>query len=261
MAIPRRVLMRLTASAPCCSAAAATSAGEAQLGVSLTINGFSEIGRTTSSSAASSLGSAPMTSPVLTFGHETLSSIAETSSRSLKAATRRATSSRVEPMTLTISGTGSSASCGRSSLEVAVEPLVGQPDRVDHAAGQLPQPRRRVALARLERDGLGDEGGEREVLVEGVAERLAGGDRVEGPGAVDDPVGERDAAELDQSSSIRSPGRRRRGGRNRAGWGRRSRSRRRSRRPCPTPWRAGRARPRSLQIAATASSIGGGPQA
>ena len=57
-----------------------------------------------------------MTSPVLTFGHDTLSSIAETSSRSVKAATRRPTSSRVEPMTLTISGTGSSASCGRSCL-------------------------------------------------------------------------------------------------------------------------------------------------
>ena len=141
-----------------------------------------------------------MTSPVLTFGHETLSSIAETSSRSAKAPTRRATSSREEPMTLTISGTGSSASLRQVVREVAVEPLVGQADRVDHPAGQLPQPRRRVALARLERDGLGDEGGERELLVEGVAERLAGGDGVEGPGAVDDPVGERDAAELDQTS-------------------------------------------------------------
>ena len=79
------------------------------------------------------------------------------------------------------------------------------------------------------------------MLVDGVAERLARGDRVEGAGAVDDPVRERDAAELDQTSRS-SPGRRRRGGRSRPWWGRRSRSRRRSRRPCRTPWRAGRGR-------------------
>ena len=39
-AIPRSVLISETASAPCASAAAATSAGEAQLGVSLTISGL-----------------------------------------------------------------------------------------------------------------------------------------------------------------------------------------------------------------------------
>ena len=36
-------------------------------------------------------------------------------------------------------------------LEEAVEPLVRQPDRVDQPGRRLPQPRRRVALARLER--------------------------------------------------------------------------------------------------------------
>ena len=56
-----------------------------------------------------------MISPVFTLGQLTLSSMAETSSRSENAATSVATSSFEEPMTLTISGTGSSASCGRSS--------------------------------------------------------------------------------------------------------------------------------------------------
>ena len=113
--MPRSVLTSETASAPCCSAAAATAAGEAQFGVSFTISGFAVRGRTASSSAAVSPGSAPISSPVFTFGHETLSSSAATSSRSANAATSVATSSGVEPITLTISGTGSSASRGRSS--------------------------------------------------------------------------------------------------------------------------------------------------
>ena len=107
--------MSETASAPCCSAAAATSPGEVQFGVSFTISGLPVSGRMTSISAAVSAGSAPITMPVFTFGHDTLSSSAATSSRSANAATSRPTSSRAKPMTLTISGTGSSASRGRSS--------------------------------------------------------------------------------------------------------------------------------------------------
>ena len=110
----RTVLISETASAPWASAAAATSPGAAQLGVSLTISGLAVCGRTASISAAVSPGSAPMIRPVLTFGQETLSSSAATSGRSPKAATSSATSSRRKPMTLTISGTGSSASRGRS---------------------------------------------------------------------------------------------------------------------------------------------------
>ena len=124
-AMPRNVLISETASAPCCSAAAATSAGDAVFGVSLTINGLVVCGRTASSRWASSTGSAPNIRPVLTFGQETLSSSAVTSSRSAKARTRVATSSAVLPMTLTISGTGSSESCGRSCARNCSRPLLG----------------------------------------------------------------------------------------------------------------------------------------
>ena len=58
--------------------------------------------------------SAPMVVPVSTFGQETLSSSAATSSRPENAVTSAATCSRVKPMTLTISGTGRAASSGRS---------------------------------------------------------------------------------------------------------------------------------------------------
>ena len=74
-------------------------------------------------------------------------------------------------------------------------------------AGELPQPRRRVALARLERDGLGDEGGEREARQQGVAERAPRGDRVEGARGVDDRVRELDAAEVGQCADQASRGR------------------------------------------------------
>ena len=53
-----------------------------------------------------------------------------------------------------------------------------------------------LPCARLERDGLGDEGGEREAREQRVAERAARGDRVEGAGGVDDRVGELEAAEV-----------------------------------------------------------------
>ena len=49
--MPRSVLISETASAPCASAAAATRAGDAQFGVSLTISGLAVSGRTASSSA------------------------------------------------------------------------------------------------------------------------------------------------------------------------------------------------------------------
>ena len=82
--------------------------------MSLTISGLSVSGRTAPSSRPTSSGSAPITSPVSTLGQETLSSSAATSSRCANAVTSRATSSRLKPITLTISGTGSRASSGRS---------------------------------------------------------------------------------------------------------------------------------------------------
>ena len=75
---------------------------------------------------------------------------------------------------------------GQVRGEEALQALVRQPDRVDHPGGGLPEPRRRVALARLEGDRLRDEGVEREPLEQGVAEGAPGGDGVEGAGAVED---------------------------------------------------------------------------
>ena len=203
-AMPRSVLISETASAPCASAAAATAAGDAQFGVSLTISGLAVSGRTASSSAAVSPGSAPMISPVSTFGQETLSSSAATSSRSANASTSVATSLAREAHDVDDQRHRQLGELGQVVREVAVEALVGQADRVDQPGRQLPQPRRRVALARLERDGLGDEGGEREALEQRVAERAPGGDRVEGARRVDDRVRERDAAEVDHAHAASS---------------------------------------------------------
>ena len=86
-----------TASAPSASAACATAATSAVFGVSLTIRTLLVSGRTARSSAPSDAGSAPMSSPVLTFGHETFSSIAATSSRASSASTSCATSRPSSP--------------------------------------------------------------------------------------------------------------------------------------------------------------------
>ena len=83
-------------------------------GVSLTISGLLVAGRTRATTRSSSAGTAPMSRPVATLGHETFSSTAAISERSSQAAVSSASSSPVEPMTFVISGTGSSASCGRS---------------------------------------------------------------------------------------------------------------------------------------------------
>ena len=245
----RRVLISDTASAPAASAASATRATSAVFGVSFTISGLAVRGRTSASIAPSSAGSAPMSSPVFTFGQETFSSIAATSSRASTASTSGADLGGGRAHHVGDQRHRQLGELGQVVLEVAAQALVGQPDRVDHPGRRLAQPRRRVALARLERDRLGDEGREREVGQQRVAEDPARRDRVEGARAVDDRVGELDAAERGQcagTSAIASPartGRRRTGARSRRRpAGRRSRSRRRSRRPSPTRGRGGWAR-------------------
>ena len=76
-----------------------------------------------------------MTSPVSTFGHETFSSSIATSSRSPTADTSRASSSRLKPITETTSGTGSSASSGRSDSRNPSRPLFGSPIELISPAG------------------------------------------------------------------------------------------------------------------------------
>ena len=69
------------------------------------------------------------------MGQETFSSIAATSSRSSSAATSRVNSSCPVAITETISGTGSSASCGRSSARNPSSPLLGRPIELIIPAG------------------------------------------------------------------------------------------------------------------------------
>ncbi len=83
-AIPLSVLISDSALAPAASAALATAGTSVAFGVSFTISGLAVSGRTRSSSAATSAGSAPITSPVSTFGHETFSSSAATSARGVE---------------------------------------------------------------------------------------------------------------------------------------------------------------------------------
>ena len=189
-AMPRSVSISETASAPWASAAAATSAGDAQLGVNLTISGFAVRARTASSRRASSPGSAPNIKPVLTLGHETLSSSAVTSSRSPTVRPARATSSWAPPITLTISGTGSSASSGQVVAQEAVQSLVGQPDRVEQSAGSSYSRGARVSFARRERDRLGHDAanGNRSSSASPNARCAAIASNV--PGRVDDRVAE-----------------------------------------------------------------------
>ena len=139
-------------------------------------------------------------------------------------------------------------------LEVALEALVREPDRVDQPAGDLPQPRGRIALPRREGHGLRDERGEREPLEQLVAERAVRGDRVERPRPVDDRVrrarARRSGSSMPGSDHQRGLEPRRIEHRSIyaqadvAGLASapRTRSTRRTRRPCPTRARAERGR-------------------
>ena len=133
--MPLSVLMSDTASAPASSAAAATAAGSAALGVSLTTIGSSVSGRTRSTARAVSPGSAPITSPLSTFGHDTFSSSIATSGPLPHARHQPASSSRLKPITDTTSGTGSSARRGRSCPGSPSRPLFGSPIELIIPAG------------------------------------------------------------------------------------------------------------------------------
>src|SRR5205085_7908120 len=77
------------------------------------------------------------------------------------------------------------------------QPLVREPDRVDHPRRRLEDPRWRIAGARLGRDRLRDERREGEVVEDRLAEGTARGDRVEGPAAVDHGMLEMEAGDVD----------------------------------------------------------------
>ena len=146
---------------------------------------------------AVSAGSAPITRPVSTFGQDTFSSSIATSSRSPTAATSGASSSRLKPITETTSGTGSSASSGRSGARKPSSPLLGSPIELISPAGVSQSRGGGLPWRGSSGDRLRDEGVEGEPLEQGVAEGAPGRDRVEGAGAVQDRAAQRDAAELD----------------------------------------------------------------
>ena len=262
--MPFSVLMSDTASAPEPSAAAATACGSDAFGVSLTISGFSVSGRVRSTARAVSAGSAPITSPVSTLGHDTFNSIIATSSHSPTRSTSFTSSSWLKPMTETTSGTGNSASSGRSEARKPSRPLFGRPIELISPAGVSQRRGGGFPCLRRERDRLRHERVEREPLEQLVAERAPGGDRVEGARPVQDRPAQRDPAQLDAALAGQCPlpgderrleigahprrARRRTAARNRCESARRSRSMRRSRTPSPTPSRAA-PRPRARRRA------------
>ena len=130
--------MSETALAPSRSAAIATAGTSEALGVSLTISGLSVSGLTALISRATSSGSAPMTSPVSTFGQETLSS----SAGHLVALRERGDEPghlvAAEAHHVDDQRNRQLGQLGQVVGEVALEPLVGQTDRVHEAGGQLP---------------------------------------------------------------------------------------------------------------------------
>ena len=186
IALAFRVLISETASAPPCSAATATAAGSATFGVSFTISGFAVSGRSASSSAAVSAGCSPTIRPEWTFGQETLSSIAATSSRPATPldqlaeilATRRHHRDDQRHRQL------APAAAGRSARKPS-RPLLGRPIELIIPAGVSQIRGGALPAAGLRGDRLRDEGGEREVLEQRVAEGPPRGDRVEGAGGVD----------------------------------------------------------------------------
>ena len=181
IALAFSVLISETASAPLSSAATATAAGSATLGVSFTISGFAVSGRSASSSAAVSSGCSPTISPDWTLGQETLSSIAATSSRSrdrldepreLLAARRHHRDDQRHRQL---------GQLRQVLRQNPPRPRFGRPIELIIPAGVSHIRCGSLPAAGLERDRLRDEGGERELLQQRVAVDPPGGDRVEVP--------------------------------------------------------------------------------
>ena len=125
--MPRSVLISDTASAPASCAAWATAGTSVAFGVSLMISGLAVSGLTRSEQARHLSGSAPIIRPVSTFGQETFSSSALTSSRSANAWT----ASHLVPAEAHHVDDQRDRKLGQLRevvLEVADQALIGQPD-------------------------------------------------------------------------------------------------------------------------------------
>ena len=117
-------------------------------------------GRSASQQRAASRPAARRRSgPECTFGQETLSSIAATSSRPpTRLDQRRELLAARSPSPRRSAAPAARASSGRSCSRKPSSPLFGSPIELIIPAGGLPEPRRRVAGPRLRRDRLRDEG-------------------------------------------------------------------------------------------------------
>ena len=192
-------------------------------------------------------------SPISTFGQETFSSSAADAVLAVERARQsRAYSSCAKPPIETTSGRPSAASRGSTSRLERVDARVREPDGVEHAGRRLGDPRRRVALARQRRHGLGGDRGQRP----GGSETPAAGAPRAGRAcprrsAPDAPAAARRprwraahaAALASRPGGARPrPGPRRTAAAGARRAGPRSRSRRRSRRPSAPRARPGRAR-------------------
>ena len=153
----------------------------------------------------SSPGSAPMSRPVSTFGQETLSSSAATSSRSSTRLDQRGDLARGRAHDVGDQRDRQPRELGQVLLEVAAQALVGQADRVDQPGrrshsrgGGLPS--RGSSVIVLETKAANGN-----ALEQRVAERAPRGDRVERARAVDDRVRELEAAEVDRALNAPAP--------------------------------------------------------
>ena len=120
------------------SAACATAAGSATLGVSLTIRGLAVRGRTASRSAAGSAGCSPTISPEPTLGQETLSSIA---GHLLPFPQRCRRDRRTPPAGTHHQDDQRNSSLGQPRKVLGQKPVPApcwEPDRVDHSRRGLP---------------------------------------------------------------------------------------------------------------------------
>ena len=171
------VLTSVSTSAPPSHAAAAVSQMSGTFGESLTISGLD--GRASLQARVSSRrrrGSVPKVRPSLTLGHETLSSTPPTPWRSFIAPDDFDVIVRRVTGDVDDDGARHPVDLGQLFRQEAVEPNVGQSDRVEHPAAGLDDACGLVAGALVAGDALGDEAAERRQVHEvGVLRAIAAG--------------------------------------------------------------------------------------
>ena len=104
------------------------------LGVSLASTGLDVAPRTPATTRRQSSGSLPMSTPWLTFGHETLSSTAAMPGTSSRRAARETNSSIVPPAMLTITGAPQPSSQGSCFARKASTPSLSSPIELSRPA-------------------------------------------------------------------------------------------------------------------------------